>query len=442
MAACFIDLFHYCAFHLESIANNVRDVDLAIRWGFGWAQGPFETWQQAGLESMMTSIREAIAKGSSMSQADLPAWLSRVHQFYHEGGAFSPQSMSFIPRSSLSVYHKQYFPELVLTEHPEKLDKLFENDGLTLSRFKNDIGLISFKSKSNTIGQAVLDGFAAAMDVAEKHCRGLIVYQHDAGNFSSGADLKGVGGLIQNNDFDALEKMLEQFQQTVLRLKYSPIPVIAALRGRALGGGCELLMHCDAVVAAFESYPGLVEAGVGLIPAGGGTKEMAMRAAEKAQDADLMVFLSPYFQQIATAAVAGSAMDAQQLGYLKATDTWVMNSHEVLFAALAKMESLLANNYQPPIRGGVFKVAGREGYARLQAGLVNWMEGGFISKYDYYLVSQLAFAICGGDVNNGTLVNEDWMLKLEREAFMKLARNPLTHARISSLLETGKPLRN
>ncbi|KTD51572.1 3-hydroxyacyl CoA dehydrogenase oxidoreductase protein [Legionella quinlivanii] len=442
LAACFLDLFHYCAYHLESIANNVRDVDLAIRWGFGWAQGPFETWQQSGLESMITAIKDAISKGSSMSKAELPAWLSRVHQFYHEGGAFSPQSMSFIPRSSLSVYHKQYFPELVLTEHPAQLDKLYENEGLSLSRFKNDIGLISFKSKANTIGQAVLDGMAAAMDIAERHCRGVIVYQQDASNFSSGADLKGVGGLIQKNDFAALETMLKQFQQTVLRLKYSPIPVVAALRGRALGGGCELIMHCDAVVAAFESYPGLVEAGVGLIPAGGGTKEMAMRAAEKAQDADLLLFLSAYFQQIATATVGASAADAQQLGYLKHTDTWVMNSHEVLYAALSRVEAMLASNYQPPIRGAVFKVAGREGYARLQAGLINWLEGGFISKYDYYLASQLASAICGGDVNNGTMVNEDWMLKLEREAFMNLARNPLTHARISSLLETGKPLRN
>uniref|UniRef100_UPI000592E1F4 enoyl-CoA hydratase/isomerase family protein n=1 Tax=Legionella tunisiensis TaxID=1034944 RepID=UPI000592E1F4 len=224
-------------------------------------------------------------------------------------------------------------------------------------------------------------------------------------------------------------------------LKYCAIPTLAALRGRALGGGCELMMHCDAVVASFEAYPGLVEVGVGLIPAGGGCKEMVMRAAAKAQEADLMRFLQPYFQQIATAVVAGSAPEAKQCGYLREKDSWVMHHNEVLFAALAHIQAMQAANYQPPLKAR-FKVAGREGHARLQAGLVNWLEGNFISQHDYFIVNQLAYVLCGGDVNEGELVDEAWLLHLEKQAFMTLAATALSQDRISHLLETGKPLRN
>ena len=178
---------------------------------------------------------------------------------------------------------------------------------------------MNFKSKANTIGQAVLDGLQDGIEKAEKQCQGLIVYQHDASNFSSGADLRGVSALIQEHKLQALDAMIAQFQKVAMRFKYSVIPTVAALRGRALGGGCELMMHCDTVVSAFESYPGLVEVGVGVIPAGGGCKEMAIRAANQAQQADLMAFIQPYFQQIATAQVARSATDAMQMGYLRKT---------------------------------------------------------------------------------------------------------------------------
>ncbi|HBI21000.1 MAG TPA: 3-hydroxyacyl-CoA dehydrogenase, partial [Legionella sp.] len=181
--------------------------------------------------------------------------------------------------------------------------------------------------------------------------------------------------------------------------------------------------------------------GVGLIPAGGGCKEMAMRAALKAKGLDLMAVIRPYFEQIAMATVASSAPDAQTKGYLQAHDGWVMHRDEVLFAALATVKCMQASNYKPPLSTR-FAVAGREGHAQLQAGLVNWLEGGFISEYDYYLANQLAGVLCGGNVNSGEHVDEQWMLRLEKEAFMALATNPLTQARIAHLLTTGKPLRN
>lgn len=441
LAACFRDLFHYCAFHLQEIASNVRDVDLAIRWGFGWQTGPFETWQAAGVDSVRDGIDQGIAEGHSMSQVKLPSWLYNIDDFYSSKGAYSPELGDFQERSRLPVYQRQFFPDSVINAPRPGLETWFENDAVRLWHLKDNVAVVSFKSKANTIGQAVLDGMNEALDIAEKKAQGLIIYQQDVNNFSSGADLRAVAALIQANKMQALEAMIADFQQMVMRLKYSPIPTVAALRGRALGGGCELMMHCDSVTAAFESYPGLVEVGVGLIPAGGGCKEMAMRAALQAQHTDIMAFIKPYFEQIAMAVVAGSAPDALHRAYLQPTDNWVMHNNEVLFTALANVYSMQAANYIPPLKTR-FSVAGREGHAQLQVGLVNWLEGGFISKYDYFLANNLADVLCGGDINQGELVDEAWMLKLEREAFMTLASSPLTQARISHLLETGKPLRN
>lgn len=441
LAACFRDLFHYCAYHIESIADNVRDVDLAIRWGFGWMQGPFETWQLSDLSQMTQFISHAIEEKTSLSTAKLPAWLSGLKAFYTEEGAYSPAQNKYQSRSELAVYQRQFFPDRVIKEVVHPTPVIYENEGVRLWHLQDDVAVLNFKSKANTVGQPVLDGLEAALETAEKQCRGLIIYQQDASNFSSGADLRGVLKLIQDNKLQALKDMIAQFQRVAMRLKYSSIPTVAALRGRALGGGCELMMHCSAVVAAFESYPGLVEVGVGVIPAGGGCKEMAMRAATLTPQADLMTLIQGYFQQIATAQVAGSAADAMQMGYLRSTDTYVMHADEVLYAALAKIKCMNAENFMPPLQKQ-FKVAGIEGQARLQAGLVNWLEGGFISQHDYFIAMELAKILCGGNVNQGTVVDEAWMLKLELDAFITLAATPLTQARISHLLETGKPLRN
>lgn len=441
IAACFKDLFHYCAFHLETIADNVRDVDLAIRWGFGWMQGPFETWQLADLHQITQFINQSIDAKSSLSNAKLPGWLAETKAFYTEEGAYSPQQNGYQARSKLPVYQRQFFTDRVIKESTSSTPVVYENEGVRMWHLKDDVAVVSFKSKSNTVGQPVLDGLEEALSQAENQFKGLIVYQNDASNFSSGADLRGVAQLIKENKMQALEAMIAQFQHLAMRLKYSFIPTIAALRGRALGGGCELMMHCDSVVSAFEAYPGLVELGVGVIPAGGGCKEMAMRAAAQAHQAELMAFVQPSFQQIATAQVAGSAIEAMQMGYLRHTDTVLMHADEVLYAALAKVNAMQAANYLPPLKKK-FKVVGIEGHARLQAGLVNWLEGGFISQYDYTLANELAAVLCGGDLNQGTLVDEEWMLTLERQAFVKLASTPQTQARISHLLETGKPLRN
>ncbi|MFI4918280.1 MAG: 3-hydroxyacyl-CoA dehydrogenase/enoyl-CoA hydratase family protein [Legionellales bacterium] len=434
IAACFRDVFHYCAYHLTDIANNVRDVDLAIRWGFGWQQGPFETWQSAGLNEMTKFIEQSINANTALCNAKLPAWLSTTDAFYTAAGAYSPQRAAYEAKSQLPVYKRQLFPSKVT-------NVIYENQGVCLSHLQDDVAVLCFKSKANTIGQSVLDGLETALEEAEKQCQGLIIYQHDASNFSAGADLRAVSGLIQEQKMQAVDSMIAHYQRLVMRLKYSFIPTVAALRGRALGGGCELMMHCARVVASFEAYPGLVEVGVGLIPAGGGCKEMAMRAANAAGQTDLMAFIQTYFQQIATAQVATSASDAVRLGYLQAKDISVMHADEVLYASLAQITAMQAANYLPPLQQQ-FKAAGIEGHAKLQVGLVNWLEGGFMSEHDYFICNELAKVLCGGNVNQGTLVDERWLLKLEREAFITLTSTPLTQARIKHLLETGKPLRN
>ena len=435
LAACFRDLFHYCAYHLENIADTVLEVDKAMQWGFGWQKGPFDTWQLSGIEQINKFILKAIEDGESMSAVNLPRWLISLPDFYNKGHAFSPRANQFVEPSSLPVYKRQQVKK-------QSTSILYENTGVVLSELHDDVAVISFKSKANTIGQDVLDGLNEAITVAETRAQGVVIYQHDATNFSSGADLRGVLALIQSNQMSALESMVKDFQDMSMRLKYSPLPVVAALRGRALGGGCELMMHCDGVVAAFESYPGLVEVGVGLIPAGGGCKEFALRAAsETKRVSDIALHIQAYFETVAKGTVANSALGAKDLSFIKRSSPVVMHAEEVLNAAYSMIKTMQAVNYAPPLKQP-FAVAGIEGHAQLQAGLVNWLEGGFISQHDYTLANELAMVLCGGDVYQGQMVDEDFILKLEREAFMRLAAMPLTQNRIAYLLETGKPLRN
>lgn len=434
LVVCFRDLFYYNAFHLKEIAHTVRDVDNAMRWGFGWQQGPFEIWQMMGLANIRDAIRE---RQPMVEKPPLPNWVEQILAFYEDSKAYSAVSQTFETHSALPVYQRQRLPHTAKSQS----QVIYENDGVRMVSLEERVSMVYFKTKANTIGQSVLDGLNHAIDHAEALHSGLIIYQYDPINFSSGADLRQVFGLIQAHQLQPLEIMVETIQNLALRLKYCSIPTVAAIRGRALGGGCELMLQCDAIVAAFESYPGLVEVGVGLIPAGAGTRTFSKRAAMKAQGHDLLSYVQPYFQQIATATVSTSAIDALQRGFLKRSDDWVMHADEVLFAAVSRIKCLMDLNYVPPLPTH-FPVAGIEGRARLQAGLVNWLEGEFISKHDYFIGNQLAHVICGGDVNEGQLVDDAWMLKLEKQAFMTLADTAETQARILAILETGKPLRN
>ncbi|OLG30388.1 enoyl-CoA hydratase/isomerase family protein, partial [Xanthomonas oryzae] len=261
--------------------------------------------------------------------------------------------------------------------------------------------------------------------------------------FSAGADLTGALGLLQAGKVDAFEALVANFQATSQRIKYAQVPVISAVRGLALGGGCEFQMHSAKTVASLESYIGLVEAGVGLLPAGGGLKEIAVRASIAAgPGGDVFAELKKTFETVAMAKVSNSAVNAQELGLLRATDKVVFNSFEALHIAKAEARALAEGGYRAPLPARRIQVAGDVGIATFKMLLVNMLEGRFISEYDYEIATRIATVVCGGEVDRGALVDEEWLLKLERKHFVELAQQEKTQARIGHMLKTGKPLRN
>ncbi len=492
--AIFRDVFHYCAVQLASIADNARDLDLAVRWGFGWNQGPFEIWQTAGWQQITQWIQEDIAAGKTMSQTPLPQWVleiaSSLTQSVHTAqGSFSPASGINQRRSQLPVYRRQLFPDRLIGEDAHYGETIFETDAVRMWHTGDDIAILSFKSKMHTIGIDVLEGVQHALKEAEQHWRALVIWQTEP-PFSAGANLQkatekpkleaqqgntpppppqlptafqqflkklrkttqatvlqvarelDLADVLMAKKLEEVNGMIKQFQQTSQALRYSMIPTVAAVDGLALGGGCEFVMHCDRAVATLESYIGLVETGVGLLPAGGGCKEFAMRAAQNAKDGDPFPQLQLYFKTVAMAELAKSAEQAKELGYFRFADVVVMHRYELLHVAKAQALALAEAGYRPPLRMREIPVAGNTGIATIESMLVNMREGGFISEHDYLIGCKVAHVMCGGDLTPGSLVDEDWFLELESAAFMELIATEKTQARIEHTLKTGKPLRN
>jgi 3-hydroxyacyl-CoA dehydrogenase len=436
------DLFHYCAYHLEHIAASAREVDLAIRWGYGWQMGPFEIWQASGWQQVAAWIGEDVAAGRTLGEVALPAWASATDRDGVHGpeGSFSPATGGAVPRDGRIMRH-QACPPPLLGERAVRGRTVEETDDIRLWTLDEKVLIASFATKRNTVSAGVLEGLRRAADLAEAAWRGLVIWQTEE-PFSFGADLKGATALVAAGDAAGVEAMVAGFQSTLMRLKYASVPVVAAVRGMALGGGCELVLQSDRVVAAHESYIGLVEAGVGLLPGGGGCKEMAIRAADWAGGGDSFPALARAFERVALAKVAASAHEAREFGFLRPGDLIVMHPDEILHAAIAQARSLDAAGYRPPHAGRRWAVAGRSAAASLKASMVNMLEGQFISEHDFEIGSRIADALCGGDVDAGSLVDEAWLLRLEREHFVALAMHPKTQARIAHTLETGKPLRN
>ncbi|MBV7435457.1 3-hydroxyacyl-CoA dehydrogenase/enoyl-CoA hydratase family protein [Cardiobacteriaceae bacterium TAE3-ERU3] len=438
------DTFHYAAYHLADIAHCARDIDLALRWGFGWDEGPFETWQKADWQQIAQWISEDIKAGKALADAPLPEWVSQRDGVHTPEGSYDAAHDTLVARSNLPVYQRQIVPATVYGETRGELgNTVHETDTLrcfTLEHPAADGLLIaSFKTKMHTCSHALLKDLMAAIDRAEAEYSGLVIWQGAEGPFSAGADLASVQDEVLAGNYDAATEFARDFQRTSMRIRYSRVPVVSAAQGLALGGGCEFLMHSDRVIAAMESYIGLVEVGVGLLPGGAGTKEFAMRAAKHA-NGNFAAALKDSFMTIATAKVSTSAENARELGYLKDSDVVVFNPYELLYTAL-KHASALAVAYRPPV-SKPFKVGGRSTAATFKGQLVNMLEGHMISKYDYHIASAIADVMTGGNVDEGTTVNEDWVLKIEHERFMELVGNKQTHERIAHMLKTGKPLRN
>jgi 3-hydroxyacyl-CoA dehydrogenase len=363
-------------------------------------------------------------------------------------GSWSPSKKTFVGRSELAVYQRQVFRAALVGEGvadgKTAGTTFFEDESVRIWHQNDDVLILSFKTKMHVIGQGVIDGINKALDEAEKSFKGLVIWHADAaegGPFSAGADLQSMLPLFMSGGVKAIEPVVYQLQQAHQRLKYANVPVIAAVAGLALGGGCELLLHTAKRVVSIESYIGLVEVGVGLIPAGGGLKEAAVRAAKEARGNDILQFLKDYMLAAATANVSKSALEARKLGYLKDDDVIVFNPYELLHVAKVEARAMFDAGYRPALAPQV-PVVGRYGVATIMAQLVNMRDGGFISAHDFKLGQMIAEIVSGGEVEEGSVVSEQWLLDLERRAFMELLNHPKTQERIMGMMQTGKPVRN
>jgi 3-hydroxyacyl-CoA dehydrogenase len=444
--------FHYAAVHLASIAETARDVDFAMRWGFGMKQGPFELWQEAGWLQVAKWIEEDIAAGKGRSRAPLPEWVlegpvAEAGGVHTPEGSWNPTTSKFEPRRVLPVYARQFFPETVLGSNAPKFETagktLHEDDAIRLWTLDGEVLIASIKTKMHAISPEVAEGLQQAVEIAEKDFQGVVIWSGDD-PFSAGADLQAMLPAFIAVGVNAIDEAEQHLQQTMLRLRYANVPVISAIRGMALGGGCEIAVHSAKRVAAMESYIGLVEVGVGLVPGAGGLTYIARRAAENqalSTHKDLLPFLTEGFTAAAMAKVGTSAIESRQIGYLLESDVIVPNKDELLFVAIKEAKAMFTAGWRPPHKRQ-FAVAGRSGKATIQGQLVNMRDGGFISQHDFHIASLIANVVTGGDVDAGTLVTEEYLMTLERRAFCSLLTHPKTQERIMGMLSTGKPLRN
>ncbi len=447
------DSFHYVAVHLHDIAESARDIDFAMRWGFGMKQGPFELWQEAGWAQVASWVKEDIDAGKALSRAPLPTWVfegpvATAGGVHRPEGSWSAASARWVTRSTLPVYQRQHFPEMVLGSGavaPLKSgSEEFSNEEIRVWSLDGEVLIASITAKLHLISPAVTEGLLKAVEIAEAKYKGLVIWSPDD-VFSAGANLEALLPVFMKLGAKGIAPEEKKLQDAMLRIRYAQVPVVAAMRGLALGGGCELAVHCARRVAHLESYVGLVEVGVGLIPGGGGLAYIARRAAEMAAagnaKADLLQFLTDGFTSAAMAKVATSAIEARGNGWLLWDDVIVPHKDELLFVAIAQARAMADSGYRPPHKA-LFPVAGRNAKATIMGQLVNLRDGGFASAHDFHIASLIADVVCGGDVDAGSMVNEDYLMTLERQHFCSLLEHPKTQERIMGMLQTGKPVRN
>ncbi len=445
--------FHYAAVHLATIAETARDVDQAMRWGFGMKQGPFELWQEAGWLEVAKMVQDDIDAGKALSKAPLPDWVFKGPVADAGGvqtadGSWSASAGKFIPRRQLPVYEKQYFPEALLGEALPDFKTagttLHEDDAIRLWTLDDHpVVIASIKTKMHAISPDVAEGLAMAVDLAEKDYDAVVIWSGDE-PFSAGADLQAMLPAFMMAGVSAVEGAEQELQNTMLRIRYAGVPVVSAIRGLALGGGCELAVYSARRVAHMESYVGLVEVGVGLVPGAGGLTYIARRAAENAAAStgkDLLPFLTEGFTAAAMAKVGTSAIESRKMGYLLDSDIIVPHKDELLYVALNEAKAMAKGGWRAPHKR-LFPVAGRSGKATIMGSLVNMKDGGFISAHDFHIAGLIAGVVCGGDVDAGTLVSEEYLMQLERKAFCSLIEHPKSQERILGMLSTGKPVRN
>ncbi len=451
------DSFHYCAVHLADIADTARDVDQAMRWGFGTSQGPFELWQQAGWTQLAQWVKADIDAGKALSKAPLPAWVFdgpvAMGQAVHTlEGSWSPKLGKFVAPRSLPVYQRQLFRENVsgcgAVEPLKSGTEEFKNAEIRVWSLDGEVLIASITAKLHLISPDVTEGLLKAVEIAEAKYKGLVIWSPDD-VFSAGANLESLMPVFMKSGAKGIAPEEKKLQDAMLRIRYAGVPVVSAIRGLALGGGCELAVYSARRVAAMESYIGLVEVGVGLIPGGGGLAYVARRAAEMASfassagnaNADIFKFVTDGFTSAAMAKVGTSAIESRKLGYLLWSDVIVPHKDELLFVATQQAKAMFDSGYRPPVKS-LIPVAGRSGIATIKVQLANMRDGGFISAHDFHISSLIADVVCGGEVDAGSLVTEEYLMALERKHFCGLLDHPKTQERIMGMLQTGKPVRN
>ena len=432
----FTELFAYTASRVPEIAEQYYLVDDAMRAGYVWDYGPFEYWDLIGLEKGVDLVQQA---GHS-----IPSW---IETFQKKGNSNFYVNENGV-RKYFNLKTETYEPlpktkNTIILNNLRAQSPILKNSECVVHDIGDGVMCLEFTSKSNSIGEGIGQAMNDAVEKAETEGWNGLVIGNNAKQFSVGANLMNIGMLAMQKQYDSLEKLVYNFQQTNMRMRTAKVPVVVATQGYVFGGGCEIAMHCDAGVYAAESYIGLVEVGVGLLPGGGGTKEFALRASDEFFEGDVqMPTLIKYFKSIATAAVATSAHEAFHLKYLKkGRDSVVVNTATNLGLAKKKVLSL-AENYVAPGERKDITVLGRAGMSVLYSAINEFRLGDYMTDYDVEIARQIAYIICGGDLTKTQQVSETYLLDIEREGFMKLLGNQKTLDRIQYLLLNNKPLRN
>jgi 3-hydroxyacyl-CoA dehydrogenase len=430
-------IFEYVSHRIPEISDELYRIDDAMKAGFGWDIGPFEHWDILGVEGVLALMKEHGHQPAAWVEDMLAA--GHISFYKIENGV---QYYYDIPSKSYKVVPgKESF---IILDHKRSETPVLKNTGCTVHDIGDGVLCVEFRTKMNTIGGEVLEGINKALDIAEAEGWKGIVLGNNAPNFSAGANLAIVLMQAIEQEWDELNFAVRHFQNTVMRLRYSSIPVVGAPHGLTLGGGCEMSMHTDACMAAAETYIGLVEVGVGVIPGGGGSKEFALRLSDSFGTEDTWIpKLSERFTTIATAKTATSAHEAFDIGIFDHNkDFVVVNPDRAISAAKEKVLELYNAGYTKPVMREDILVLGRTGLAALYAGIASFQVGRYASSHDALISKKLAYVLCGGDLSEPTRVSEQYLLDLEREAFLSLCGEKKTLERMQSILTSGKPLRN
>lgn len=431
----FSGIFKYVSFRIPEISDELFKIDDAMRAGFGWDLGPFETWDAVGVEKMLKTMEE-LGKKPAQWVSDMLAAGNKSFYKVEDG----LRKYYDIPSKSYKVIPGT--ENFIILDNLRANKVVWKNSGTTLFDIGDGVLNLEFHTKMNTLGGEVIEGINKAITLAEKDYNGLVI-ANDGPNFSAGANLALVFMYAIEQEYDEINMMIATFQNTMMRVRYSSVPVVVCPAGLTLGGGCEMTLHADRVQAHAETYMGLVEFGVGLIPAGGGTKEMTLRVSDSFEEGDLQLnALKNAYLNIGMAKVSTSANEAAAMNYIRKNDGITVNRNRVIRDAKAAILEMSEAGYIMPTMRKDIKVLGKSALGMFIAGARNMQAGKYISEHDKVISEKLAYVMCGGDLSAPTTVSEQYLLDLEREAFLSLTGEKKTLERIQSILNSGKPLRN